>query len=404
MTPTPPLLAIAILLGTFISAPARAAEITSTSPAPHPATPIRFLVERVEDSRATDRNNACRVTLSYVEGDLGPLTATTARLKVAVDELDRDLLLPSPAPRLVVSPTSVPPDSRARLTLTLKNPSRAATVIKRIEGTADVFRPTEENGGLATITTDGRVGSPLAHSVLEKNGIELRLITPEEAAKLRVGARPGSVPITFSSIPAPPNAEIEQQRLESIREEVARRRQERESVLNGAADIQPPAAVAAEVARRRAQRESTPEQGITKSDQQRLDNVTAEVARRRQLRDATVEGATTLPQVERSGFAGRTEVPDTPPVRIGTTGGTIQRPARPLQLNFQVTDPGNKLVGLDVRTRDGVPVRSHNMQYRGLNAVTVLGDPGPEFQLVVYIASEAAITSHPFVVENISLP
>jgi hypothetical protein len=147
------------------------------SPA-QPAT-VRATVGDVTDNRTTGSfNSECKVELRFT-GDAAADATSVRQVRVtrAEDELGRDLVLRD---RTEIIGSSGPSRRSGPLRgeVRLRNPSRNASVIKVLEGEAELFNPTVENGGILTLRDILTKPAELVqHPTLQKHGIQLMYLT-----------------------------------------------------------------------------------------------------------------------------------------------------------------------------------------------------------------------------------
>jgi hypothetical protein len=66
-------------------------------------------------------------------------------------------------------------DSRIRLKVELGPTARDVSLLKRVEGTVDLYKPTEQNGGLAIIRVTPNPDTRLESPALEKQGVVMTI-------------------------------------------------------------------------------------------------------------------------------------------------------------------------------------------------------------------------------------
>lgn len=187
---------------------------------------LRGNVFDVSETRSTTGSmGGCRVTITIVGDDLDDVAAIIrARPTKAIDELDRDLLSTNAATEPLSLPTwrysslGRPRTGGLNVTLTLRNPSRRAATIKLIEGTLDLYHPTEANGGIVKIAAaEAKPGTAVKNSTLAKYGIEITYLDEQETSETRSTSTASILDSTE-----------EKRRLDAVADEVARRRAIRE--------------------------------------------------------------------------------------------------------------------------------------------------------------------------------
>jgi hypothetical protein len=182
-------LLVQIFLGALLSLPA----ISNAQTAKPPAT-IQAAAGDVTDNRTTGSfNSECTVELKFTgDATMDAGTVHQIRLSEATDELDHDLILKNDNNSSSHSFDSGRSSGALKAEVKLRNPSRNATTIKIIKGEVDLFKPTEVNGGLLTITNILQHPSePVENPALAKYGIQLIYLTKEsyEAKKKELEAQ-----------------------------------------------------------------------------------------------------------------------------------------------------------------------------------------------------------------------
>lgn len=153
-------------------------------PAARPLTPVNATVSEVTDNRTTGSfKSECKIELKFT-GDAAADAASVRQvhLKKAVDELGRDLIPADDADSFHAGLGSLGSGRSGVLKteLTLRNPSRNATVIKVIEGDVELFSPTKANGGILVIQDILKhPAEPVQNDTLKKFGIQLMYLTKE---------------------------------------------------------------------------------------------------------------------------------------------------------------------------------------------------------------------------------
>ena len=159
-----------------------------------PAVRVQAAVGDVTDNRTTGSFfSECKVEVKFT-GDAAADAATVRRVRLteAVDEVGRDLR-PEGGEETSSGFFSPGHSSGALKTeVKLKNPSRNATVIKTLKGEADLFHPTEANGGILRIKNVlSHPAEPIQNPALKKYGVEIMYLTKEsyEAKKKEIEAQ-----------------------------------------------------------------------------------------------------------------------------------------------------------------------------------------------------------------------
>ena len=163
-------------LAIFIALPMAAIAQTEEKSAPQ----IQVNVGDVTDNRTTSAfNSDCKVELKFT-GDAAADAQSVRRvlLTEAADTTGRDLIPRSENqdfPQLMGFGQS---SGALSTEVKLRNPSRNATAIKVIKGQAELFNPTEANGGLLTIQNIlQHPAEPVQNPVLAKYHIQLIYLT-----------------------------------------------------------------------------------------------------------------------------------------------------------------------------------------------------------------------------------
>jgi hypothetical protein len=158
---------------------------TNAQEAAKPPASLKVVVGDVTDTRLTipliegsggPSYEGCKLELKFT-GDAtnGAFRILQVHVTKAVDELGHDLTLNE-----VWNPFD---RSRAGLAgkVKLRNPSRAATVIKLVEGEVKLFYPTPANGSLLVIKDILKhPAEPVQDPTLKKYGLELMYLTKED--------------------------------------------------------------------------------------------------------------------------------------------------------------------------------------------------------------------------------
>ncbi len=135
----------------------------------------------ITDTRTTSVfNSECKIELKFTGDAVADASCIQAvHVTKALDELGRDLTKPEEKSSFGPSID----DQKKQVLKTevrLRNPSRNATEIKIIEGTASLFTPTETNGGILRIKGFlQQPGEPIKSPVLKELKIGLMYLTKE---------------------------------------------------------------------------------------------------------------------------------------------------------------------------------------------------------------------------------
>lgn len=148
--------------------------------APRPASPLRFNITNVSDSRSTNMST-CSLDLN-IFGDAADDAMSVIRVRVtkALDELDRDLTMTDNSSTSFGFLESGRRTQALRTQLRLRSPSRNSGTIKLVEGEIDLFSPTIANGGKITLPRiSSQTSAPVQHPAFQKLGIEVVFLTRE---------------------------------------------------------------------------------------------------------------------------------------------------------------------------------------------------------------------------------
>jgi hypothetical protein len=153
-------------------------------------TELKTSVGDITDNRTTGSfNSECKVELKFTGDAAASASVVRAvRVKRAVDDLDRDLLLTEDS-EFSSSSSSSRHSTVLKKEVRLRNPSRHATLIKVIEGDVELFNPTVANGGIFIIKNIlNHPAEPVDNPTLKKYGIQMMYLTKEtyEAKKKQI--------------------------------------------------------------------------------------------------------------------------------------------------------------------------------------------------------------------------
>ncbi len=175
---------VQLCLGVLLSLPAIA----------NAQTTIQTSVGDVTDNRTTGSFNAeCTVELKFTgDAAMDAGTVHKIRLSEATDEAGHDLILKDNDDSATHSFDSDNSSGALKAEVKLRNPSRSANTIKILKGEVELFKPTEANGGLLTITNIlQHPAEPVQNAALAKYGIQIIYLTKEsyEAKKKEIEAQ-----------------------------------------------------------------------------------------------------------------------------------------------------------------------------------------------------------------------
>jgi hypothetical protein len=190
------------------------------------ASVLHANVENIEDRRST-RESVLHVALVFFGDDIDATSAILQTKGVhATDDTGREFQAVMPPARMRATLARIggmPVPLRA--VLDFRSPPRRATMLKVIEGSADVLVATEANGGLVTVPLPP-VGRTVDDQAVARWKIQIRRLNDEEAARTRVE-------------PSWPSGTVEeeQRRLDAVAAEVSVRRAQREAAAAQAGAI-----------------------------------------------------------------------------------------------------------------------------------------------------------------------
>lgn len=171
--------------------------LLAACPAPYSRgadAPLLTLPQSVTESRTSRGQGSCSIRLAVV-GDAteGALSATVTSLR-GIDETGADVPA-SPrrarnAPRFELQ-SRLGSEAKIGLNIELGMPARKASVLKRIEGTVELFKPTEKNGGVAIVRITPRPGERVVSPALDAQGVVVTIVgddaLPDQAERLLPG-------------------------------------------------------------------------------------------------------------------------------------------------------------------------------------------------------------------------
>ncbi|HUA38279.1 MAG TPA: hypothetical protein VMA35_07745 [Candidatus Sulfopaludibacter sp.] len=160
-----------------------------------PSTPsIQVNVGDVTDNRTTGPFSECKVELKFT-GDAAADAQSVRRVHLAeaTDTAGRDLI-PKKNDEMASHFMGFGQSSGTLSTeVKLRNPSRSATAIKMLEGSVELFNPTEANGGLLTVKgVLQHPAEPVQNAALAKYHIQLMYLTKAayDAKKKEIASQP----------------------------------------------------------------------------------------------------------------------------------------------------------------------------------------------------------------------
>ncbi|MHB1044992.1 MAG: hypothetical protein ACYC4P_03185 [Thermoanaerobaculia bacterium] len=183
---------LALVLGAALAAaPAEAQSkkkkpaATKTAVAPK-TTPANARMTALQDRRSDGHFPRCTLGIELPDYPAHEVTAARVVVKKAVDDLGTDLLKEDAAD-VRLEPTQrgqfgKPDDGKAApptiVFAEMKNPPRAAKVLKEVSGEIELFVPSRDPNGEARIERFlSLAGKPAAHPALRANGVEISFVS-----------------------------------------------------------------------------------------------------------------------------------------------------------------------------------------------------------------------------------
>ena len=171
-------------------AKAKRPKAASPTPAPPKPVPANATIASLQDRRSS--GSFARFTLALELPDFPAHEVTAARVVVtkAVDDLGTSLL-PDAAAGSRLEPTQRGqlgrPEGRpappALVFAEMKNPPRKAKVLKEVAGEIELFVPSRDPNGEATLPEFlALAGQPVANPALKANGVELAILSKAQLA------------------------------------------------------------------------------------------------------------------------------------------------------------------------------------------------------------------------------
>ena len=166
------------------------AKPVATKPAPPKATPANATITALQDRRSN--GSFARFTLGMELPDIPAVDAKAARVVVtkAVDDLGTDLV-PEGAAEVRLEPTQRgqfgKPDGKPSpptiVFAEMRNPPRKAKVLKEVSGEIELFMPSRDPNGEASLPRFlALAGAPVVHPALKANGVEITILSKAQLA------------------------------------------------------------------------------------------------------------------------------------------------------------------------------------------------------------------------------
>ncbi len=152
---------------------------------------VDVAVHRVNDRRTAGHFAQLDIVLELPKIKAADVAASRVIIAAATDETGRDLV--DRERQSYLDPNLRPgadPSTPATVSLTLKNPARTASKVDEVRGEIELYMPSKDPNSVAEIAKFlSFSGKPIAHKVLEANGVEIALVSPEQLAaeKKRLG-------------------------------------------------------------------------------------------------------------------------------------------------------------------------------------------------------------------------
>lgn len=149
------------------------------------ATLVDVAVHRVNDRRTNGSFSQLQIVLDLPKIKSADVAASRVVVTSATDETGGDLLDAERETQLQPN-YSMGRDSGtdpANVSLTLKNPARAATKLKEVRGEIELYMPSKDPNSIADIAKfTSFSGKALTHKALKANGVEIALVSPAQLA------------------------------------------------------------------------------------------------------------------------------------------------------------------------------------------------------------------------------
>jgi hypothetical protein len=149
------------------------------------ATLTDTTVQRVNDRRSAGHFSQLDIVLELPKVKSSDVAASRVLVSNASDETGRDLIDHENQEPQLETNHRVGNDAAApvAVSLTLKNPARAATKVKEVRGEIELYMPSKDPNSTAEVAKFlSFSGKPLAHKALKANAVEIALVSPAQLA------------------------------------------------------------------------------------------------------------------------------------------------------------------------------------------------------------------------------
>jgi hypothetical protein len=148
---------------------------------------VGIVLSGITDHRTMGVGSRCTISVSIFGDDIdGESAVQDIVLRKAVDDTGRDLLLPDrwTEPAGATAPSAMGIQEQFQI----RSPARRATSIREIDGSIQLFNPTQRNGAVLDIKGFERTApGPIARPELKRYGIDVCWYTRETFAKFGPG-------------------------------------------------------------------------------------------------------------------------------------------------------------------------------------------------------------------------
>jgi hypothetical protein len=149
------------------------------------ATLTDTTVQRVNDRRSAGHFSHLDIVLELPKVKSNDVAASRVLVSNASDETGRDLIDHENQEPQLETNQRAGNDAAApvAVSLTLKNPARAATKVKEVRGEIELYMPSKDPNSTAEVAKFlSFSGKPLAHKALKANAVEIALVSPAQLA------------------------------------------------------------------------------------------------------------------------------------------------------------------------------------------------------------------------------
>lgn len=157
-------------------------------------TPANAKMVTLQDRRSDGHFPRCTVGIELPDYPAHEVTAARVVVKKAVDDLGTNLVKDDAAEAALEptqrgqfgKPADGKPSPPTIVFAEMKNPPRAARVLKEVSGEIDLFVPTRDPNGVAKLEKFlSLVGKPVASPALKANGVEISFLSAAQLAAER---------------------------------------------------------------------------------------------------------------------------------------------------------------------------------------------------------------------------